>query len=143
MAFRKYKNVLSIILCLFLLISMYVPVSDFLMRKNSYEKNADFYNYEGNYDVLFLGTSHMVMGISPMELWNDYGITSYNLGDFGQTTAIDYWVLKNALDYTTPKLVVVDVYRINEVTKYVETYISQMHNVFDSMPLSKNKILLI
>ncbi len=134
------KKILSMLICLILIVESFLFTDNFLSRKSSYAKNADFYNYEEDYEVLFLGSSHMVMGIAPMELWHDYGITSYNMGNYGQWLPLDYWVLKNALDYTTPKLVVVDVHAIGNDTMYSEGHASQMHEVFDIMPLSRNKI---
>ena len=138
---KGYKKFISVLICFVIFLLMFTGVSHFLMRKTSYIKNADFYSYEEDYDVLFLGSSHMVMGISPMELWNDYGIVSYNLANYGQWLPVDYWVLRNALDYTKPKLVVLDVRAIDiNQNKFSPEHISQLHEVFDNMPLSKNKI---
>ena len=72
---KGYKKLLSAVFCCAVFLLMFTAVSRFFMRKTSYIKNADFYSYEGDFDVLFLGSSHMVMGISPMELWKEYGIT--------------------------------------------------------------------
>lgn len=49
----------------------------------AYSKNRDFIEHSDSYDVLFFGNSHMANGVFPMELWNDYGIVSYNLAGFG------------------------------------------------------------
>ena len=141
---KGYKKFISVLICVVIFLLMFTAVSHFLMRKTSYMKNADFYSYEEDYDVLFLGSSHMVMGISPMELWNDYGIVSYNLANYGQWLPVDYWVLRNALDYTKPKLVVLDVRAIDiDNNKFSPEHISQLHEVFDDMPLSKNKIAAV
>lgn len=137
---QKCKKIFSTIICCVMTLATIGAADNFLMRKTSYIKNADFYSYEDNYDILFLGSSHMVMGVSTMDLWADYGITSYNLGNYGQWIPVDYWVLKNALDYTMPKLVVVDVHAIGVENKYSLDHVSQMHEVFDVMPLSKNKV---
>ena len=138
---KGYKKFISVLICFVIFLLMFTGVSHFLMRKTSYIKNADFYSYKEDYDVLFLGSSHMVMGISPMELWNDYGIVSYNLANYGQWLPVDYWVLRNALDYTKPKLVVLHVRAIDiNQNKFSPEHISQLHEVFDNMPLSKNKI---
>ena len=138
---KGYKKFISVLICFVIFLLMFTGVSHFLMRKTSYIKNADIYSYKEDYDVLFLGSSHMVMGISPMELWNDYGIVSYNLANYGQWLPVDYWVLRNALDYTKPKLVVLDVRAIDiNQNKFSPEHISQLHEVFDNMPLSKNKI---
>lgn len=141
---KGYKNFISTILCCLVFLLLFAASWKFLMRKGSYIKNDDFYTYDGNYDVLFLGTSHVVMGVSPMELWHDYGIVSYNLANHGQWLPIDYWVLKNALDYTRPKLVVLDIRAIDiQNNKVSPEHAAQTHESFDRMPLSKNKISAI
>ncbi len=141
---EKLKKIASTAICCMLFAAMLLSSWKFLMRKGSYVKNEDFYSYEGDYDVLFLGTSHVVMGVSPMELWKDYGIVSYNLANHGQWIPIDYWVLKNALDYTKPKLVVLDIRAIDiENNKVSPEHAAQTHESFDRMPLSRNKIAAI
>lgn len=75
-----------------------------------------------------------------MELWNDYGITSYNMADDAQRLPVDYWVLKNALAYTKPKLVIVDVLRISEDYKYRADLFPIYHAAFDFMPINATKV---
>lgn len=59
-------------------------------------------------DVLFLGDSTMLNAVSPMELWNKYGIVSYNNSVSSVRTYGTYYLLKDALKTQTPKLVVID-----------------------------------
>lgn len=108
-----------------------------LRKKEGYEKNQEFYASGETYDVLFFGSSHAVMGVLPMELWNDYGITSYNLANNGQTIPVDYWLLKDALDRKTPALVVMDVYMLYSDEKY--GVMEYAHGSLDPMPFSKTK----
>lgn len=61
-------------------------------------------------DVLFLGSSHMASGLSPQKLYDEYGITSYNLGCERQNLITSYYWLKEALRYQSPKAVVLDSY---------------------------------
>lgn len=137
---KKYKRIISFLMCCGLTLTLLGTLAHFMEGKRSYAKNVDFYKYSEDYDVLFLGSSRMTMGVFPMELWNDYGITSYNLANYGQWLPVDYWVLKNALEYATPKLVVIDVYFICSSLKYSEPDIALMHDMFDSMPLKRNKV---
>jgi len=140
---KQLKPIISVLMCITLIVLFFIRINNFLISKVSYAKNADFYNYEDDYDILFLGSSHMIMGVSPMELWNDFGITSYNLATFGQRIPLDYWVLKNALAYNRPQLVVIDVYAIGRDESYLEIDISHTHEAFDSMPLSADKLRAI
>ena len=87
-------------------------VSQVLMRKNSEQKLKRFFDEKAGFDVLFMGISHMQMGVSPMELWNEYGITSFNFAQSFERLPFAYWVLKMALEYSDPSIVVIDVRRI-------------------------------
>ncbi|MBR1812175.1 MAG: hypothetical protein IJ766_11115 [Clostridia bacterium] len=64
---------------------------------------------ENSIDVLFLGASHMGCGLSPMKLYEDYQICSYNLSTSGQRVSGSYFLLKNALQTQHPAVVVFDV----------------------------------
>lgn len=105
-------------------------------EKAADEKYAPFFEQDEDYDVLFMGTSHMIYGISPMDLWDDYGIVSYNFGTPAQTIPCTYWLMENALDYTTPKLMVIDCYTLSDTRKIVVS----AHSSFDAFPLSRTKI---
>lgn len=114
--------------------------SDLTERKDSIEKFGDFYETE-EFDVLFLGSSHVLNGIFPMELWNEYGIVSYNMGGHANRMALNYWVLKNALDHTTPKLVVLDAYMLGLEEKVAS--LEQVHMSADHFPYSQTKVDMI
>lgn len=116
-------------------------LSNLVERKDSYSKYEPFYQQEEDFDVLFIGQSHVLNGIFPMELWNDYGIVSYNFGGHGNRLATTYWVMKNALDHTNPKLVVIDCCMLaqNDKTGPAE----QVHLSLDHFPMSENKMAAI
>ncbi len=104
--------------------------------KNSASKMTSFFDKKEDYDVLFVGISHMKYGIYPMELWQDYGIASFNLGEAGTRMPTNYWILRNALDYVSPELVVIDSRKIDVDEMTYETYVNA---VFDEMPLTRTK----
>ena len=71
----------------------------------------DFYKLKKNsVAVLFMGSSHVVRAFSPQELYNTYGLTSYNLASEEQSMLVTYFWLKEALRTQSPKAVVVDTY---------------------------------
>lgn len=107
----------------------------------AYRKNAEFMEESSEYDVLFFGNSHMVNAVFPMELWEDYGITSYNLAGSGSPLPSTYWVLKNALETKAPRLVVVDCYGVEREGKMAQ--VSLQHWQMDHLPLSLDKIRMI
>lgn len=139
---KAVKRILSIIIFLILVMLALAKVTSVLERKQSVERYADFFEQESDFDILFLGSSHVINGILPLELWNEMGMVSYNLGGYGNQLPTSYWVLKNALDYTTPKLVVVDVHYLDSDSKIrqSEEGIEQLHMSLDAFPLSINKV---
>lgn len=61
-------------------------------------------------DILFLGSSHAYRGIDPFLIDSLLGIHTFNLGSSGQTPLTSYHLLKNAVQHTQPKMVVIDLY---------------------------------
>ena len=51
----------------------------------------------GQIDVLNVGTSLCDVSLTPLELYRDYGITSYNMGRDMQTRTATYYAIKTAL----------------------------------------------
>ena len=68
-----------------------------------------FYTMDRNtVDVLFLGSSYCVNGFCPQEIYDSYGIRSYNLGSEQQSVFLSYYWLKEALRYQSPSVVVLE-----------------------------------
>lgn len=135
-------RIVSVIVFLILFLGIYAYADRVLERKDAYIKHAPFFEEKNDFDVLFLGTSHIRDGVYPMELWNGYGISSYNLGGPGNSLGVSYWNLVNALDYTTPKLVVIDCPQISYSEMLAENS-NFTHTTFDEFPLSVNKVKAI
>lgn len=139
---NKLKHICAVALVVVITVGGLWCASNVTERKESTFKYGPFFEEEENYDVLFMGNSHVLNGILPMELWRDYGIVSYNFGGHGNQLAITYWSLVNALDYTTPQLVVVDCYFLGD-NKKTSDYIELTHFSFDAFPLTENKVRAI
>ena len=75
---RKIEKAISCIITVCLTVCFLSYLTDLMESKASEIKYADFFDQDEDFDVLFMGTSHAVLGVFPMELWNDYGIISYN-----------------------------------------------------------------
>ncbi len=134
MTFRRIACVLVVIA----LVAAGLSVeSKILIRKESARRVRAFYKEESNFDVLFLGNSHVMNGIVPLELWNDYGLASYNMGMSGGRLSTSYWSLMAALQYTEPKLVVLDCAYMGNKKKYHRTLVQRL---FDAMPMSPVKL---
>lgn len=142
---RNLKNVISVVLFLVLLASAIMGVSNLLEYKEARKKYTPFFESTTNFDVIFLGTSHMYNHILPMELWNEFGISSYNWGFSNCTPATTYYLLQDIVQYTSPKVVVMDLFGLFEYEytrngKYRDDRIEQQHIQFDELPLTLNKI---
>lgn len=59
-------------------------------------------------DVIFLGSSHIYSGISPMEMWNAYGIVGYDVTSSSQCAYKSYHFLKDIFQCQRPKIIVFD-----------------------------------
>ncbi len=136
---KRAKAVLWMVFMAVIMAAAYKGVAFCLEAKGSYNKNGDFLKVADECDVLFLGTSHVTTAVYPMELWNDYGITSYNISGYGHPMTMSYWTFMNALDYADPKVVVADCY-VLESDKVVIRDEKFMHFSLDSIPLSTTKI---
>lgn len=108
-------------------------------RDDGARKYGPFFEDQQDYDVLFLGTSRVLDGISPMELWRDYGITSYNMGNSSECLEVTEWVLRLALEYHTPRIAVIDVYYVDRPLDDAWAY-TYRHMFYDEVPLSRSKI---
>ncbi|MGN0438773.1 MAG: hypothetical protein ACI4F4_09645 [Lachnospiraceae bacterium] len=138
----KLKKILSCIMVICLTVCLLVPLTNVMERKSSDVKYADFFKQEEDFDVLFMGTSHVINGIFPMELWNSNGIVSYNLGGHSNMLATTYWTMENAFDYTTPKVVVIDCFTLSNNWKCSDEF-AYMHLSLDAFPISKTKLKAI
>lgn len=134
------KRLVAVILTIMIIIVGLLRVQDITRLKIASTRDMSYktyFDYANEYDVLFFGTSHVMYGINPLEIWNDYGITSYNWGSPTCTIPSMYWKLMNVLDYSSPKLVVVDCFRVILSDKSYNTY--RLHEAFDAFPLSFTK----
>ena len=139
---KIWKRVGSVLLIL-LLVAGGVYVGDKLTTRGvSQRKYVKFFQEEKEYDVLFYGSSHVLSGIQPMELWNNYGITGYNLAGHAASLGMSYWVLRESLKYHKPKVAVLDIY---DMYAYDQPFmdISFMHYSMDAYPMSITKFLAV
>ncbi len=136
---KKILRILSCIITICLTIVILSKLTDIMERKSSDQKYSDFWSQEEDFDVLFMGTSLVINGVFPMELWNDYGIVSYNFGGHGNQIPTTYWVMENALEKTTPKVVVIDCMKVEENDKCSIAF-EYLHLSFDTFPLNSTKV---
>lgn len=120
------------------LLCVLLAVTKLVERKASEIRLRPFLRSAEDYDVLFIGDSHMVNGVFPMELWQDYGIAAYNISSYGNTLPVSYWVLMNALIDASPQVVVIDVKDADKSYK-LSGNSSDAHTALDGFPLTLTK----
>ena len=137
------KTIVSWILFLALLITSTLAVDRLLRDKENCSKYDRFYAEKEDFDVLFFGSSRIIDGVVPLQLWEEYGIRSYNMAQHNENVITSYWQLRNAIKYHPPKVVFFDIslFSINVVTpesdKGLQAY---LHKSLDHMPLSMLKV---
>ena len=131
--------ILSLAVGLGLLSAGVIFVNRVFIRADFNDKFVGFYNEEKDYDVLFFGTSHSYETVYPMQLWRDYGITSYNHGNTGTPLIVSYYNFENAIKHKRPKIAVLDVFDV-EIHGSMPMNPSSTHHVTDTMPLSMWKL---
>ena len=127
---KRIRGALLAAVFFLMLAAAVAGVSRIVERKQSRRQFEPFWDRPQELDVLFLGDSHMVNGVFPMELWRDYGLTGYNLSCYGNTLPVTYWIMMNALDYAQPKLIVLGV-KDAEKSYKVSGSSGDLHNALD------------
>ena len=137
---KAIKSIIKLIVFLSILLICLNVISDVVKRKDAYKKSADFFEQKEDFDVLFFGNSHIYNGVFPMELWNKYGIVSYNMAQSAASIGISYYNMLLACEKHKPKMVVIDAYYIAKNEKIRSDNITlPMHNTFDVYPVSYTK----
>ena len=119
-------------------------------RKSSYHKNEMFMQEaeKGHIDAFVLGSSHVINGINPIQLFDEHGYTFYNLGGYGSVLLSSYWQFRLALAEHIPDLVVIDAYMLENDIRYIDdpganVDSDELHLNIDRFPLSRTKIAAI
>lgn len=149
------KYIQRVILCLtfvVILAGLLVLSARLVERKESMEKNGSYFAeaQDGHIDGLLIGSSHVINGINPAQIYEETGYTIYNLAGHGSTLPVSYWTLVNALDYCTPRVVFIDTYMLEKDYQYLDinvegddhdpdSAVDQLHEVMDCFPESANK----
>ena len=115
----------------------------FVMRyKKDQRRILPFYKESSNsFDVIFLGSSHVHGSIIPLELWNNYGITSFDYATPGQNFQLIFSCIKEVIEKQNPTLLVIDLYTSFYICRHMfESF--GTHNITDCMSMfSKYRLL--
>jgi len=133
------KRILCCLLALLLFLAAVEGLTLLLGKGDSQEHFGMFYEHAEDLDLLFFGSSHMLNAAIPMQLWHDYGISSYVMAYGSCRMSYSYWLAMNALRLGSPELMVIDCAYIHYDEKLNELS-GPNHMLFDSMPISLFKL---
>lgn len=85
---------------------------------------------ENSIDIIVLGDSEAYSSISPMEIWNEYSITSYVCSTSAQYISYSEVLLEQALQRQSPKIVILETNNIYRDMRYENSIITEMESVF-------------
>ena len=89
----------------------------------------------GTIDVLYLGSSPLYAAVNPAVIWNESGVTGYNLGLSNQNAMTVYYELQYLLKHHTPQVVCIDANSIvSDRTPENEEYETTYRKVVDAIP---------
>ena len=100
----------------------------------------EYYDEVKEHDVIFVGDCEVFSNVSPITLWEKYGITSYIRGSAQQLIWQSYYLLEEALKYEKPKVVVFNVLAMKYNEPQKEAY---NRLTLDGMKLSGPKLRAI
>ncbi len=140
------KEIFTRIIVFVLLLILIFSMVDYLIQPiwkewNNYDTIQGFYSEPQNtIETIFLGASIVVNGITPMELYEDYGLSTYNLGTEQQPMLASYYWLEEAyrLNTETLKTVVLDVSMLRR-TPDIAFYQKAIDNI-QYLPIKYNAV---
>lgn len=101
---------------------------------------AEYYRDESSHQVIMIGDCEIYENISPVTLWQEYGVTSFLRGSAQQLVWHSYYLLEDTLRYETPDVVVFNVLALKYSKPQNEAY-NRMS--IDGMRWSSSKIQCI
>ncbi|MCL1816783.1 MAG: SGNH/GDSL hydrolase family protein [Clostridiales bacterium] len=135
----------QLVLCLLALIALLLLLNRLFSPKymsGVYEGAliAEYYNSDKNHALIVIGDCEVYENISPITLWEDYGITSYIRGSPQQLIWQSYYLLEDTLRYEKPQAVIFSVLAMKYATPQSEAY---NRLTLDGMKLSRSKIAAV
>lgn len=67
---KAIRRITSAFVTIAIFSMLIIAFSNVVKNKYADRKYADFFEQDADFDVLFMGTSHTLNAILPMELWN-------------------------------------------------------------------------
>lgn len=142
---KLYNNVVFLAGLVALIVGFsYVLTPKFMANHNlANSRNGIFAKLEvekdNTIDVIVTGDSESYTTVSPMELWNRYGYTSFAAGQAGAKLTESKEVLEKGFENQNPKVVMLEtnsLYRVDDDDENYETELS--NQIYSLIPVLKN-----
>ncbi len=138
----RIKKIIAVLLAVVLTIGSLAFLQQLLMPKYMTELYegaliAEYYQDENAHDVVMVGDCEIYENISPITLWQEYGITSFLRGSAQQLIWQSYYLMEETLKYEKPKVMVFNVLSMKYDKPQNEAY-NRMS--LDGMRLSSSKL---
>lgn len=142
---NKLKTIFRVLIFCLIGILLFLLITPIFIPKTINAKKGEYRNIiQGFYkepkntlDVVFIGDSSIHRGISPIEIWEEYGITGYDFASPGQGIWDSYYCMKEVLDYQKPKVIVL---HTDAIFKEYTRKKSNKRHLYDNMRNSINKL---
>ncbi len=138
---NKHKILIRLSVFMMVFVLLFVMVNAFFqpiwLDWNNYYTTQGFYKQPKNtIETIILGPSTLITGLTPMEMYQEYGICAYNLATEQQSMLASYYWLKEAdrLHGDTLKTVILEASALRSFTNDTLS-----HKSLDTMRLSANK----
>lgn len=134
---RLYKVICTLAFCA-LTVGLLSAVTDIFRNKSEDALSREYQEFpRDTFDVIFLGSSVMLNDVYPLQLYQDYGIASYNLGCGSQSVASSYYLAKLVIEQQKPELIVFDCNMCQEGLVYSSE--EKFHYVTDALSLAEKR----
>lgn len=136
--FRIIVSVFITFVAIFMLQKLVMP--KYMVKIVEGSMVESYYDETTKHDVLFVGDCEVYETFTPIDLYRDYGITSYIRGSAQQLIWHSYYLLEEMLEKEKPKVVIFNVLSMKYDKPQREAY-NRM--TIDGMKWSKHKVDMI
>lgn len=135
----KKKTIVLWLIVIVLSLAAACRTNDIFIRKTAGERLYSLMESPNDIDIFLLGSSRIMDGIIPMELWKSKGYTSQILCCEYNDMDRNIMMLRLAMQYKKPRLVVIDVHNFWKKSE-IEHVVTGYREYADAFPLSREKI---
>ena len=139
------KNLLKALVFIFILILILLFLSHVFTPKDSLNgitvHDPVAYAFKGepdnSLDVFFVGDSEIYASVIPMNLWQEYGITSFCCGTEGQRICYTEYFIKECLKKQSPELIVLEAHCLYKEFSSGDRIMQEIDHVFPLLKYHK------